>query len=156
MSRYVESSLTERLRSLVEPVAVELGLDLVDLEWKRLGAGGVLKVFVDRRGGVSLGECEKLSRRLDPLLDAEDLFPGRYNLEVSSPGLDRPLQGAADFERVVGERLRFRLRPSEGRPQALVGTLRGAGATLQVELDDGKTINLALDEIENARREVEF
>ncbi len=156
MARYVENSLAEHLRSLVEPVAGELGLDLVDLVWNRQGTGGVLKIFVDRRGGVSLGECEKLSRRLDPLLDAEDLFQGRYNLQVSSPGLDRPLRHAADFERAVGERVRFRLRPSESRPRALVGTLRGAGTRLRVELDDGKTIDLALDEIEDARREVEF
>ena len=156
MTRYVENSLAERLRGLVEPVAGELGLDVVDLEWKRHGAGGLLRIFVDRRGGVSLGECEKLSRRLDPLLDAEDLLPGRYNLEVSSPGLDRPLRRAADFERAVGERVRLRLRPSEGRPRSLVGTLHRAGATLQIELDDGKTIDLTLDEIEDARREVEF
>jgi ribosome maturation factor RimP len=156
MGGEVKDLLAERLRRLIEPVAEELGLDLVDLEWRRKGAGGVLRVFVDRRGGISLGECERLSKRLDPLLDAEDLLEGRYHLEVSSPGLDRPLRRVADFERAVGERVRFRLEPSEDRPGELVGRLCGAGATLRVELDDGRTIDLRLNEVRDARREVEF
>ncbi len=146
-------TLSDRLRAVIEPLAAELGLELVDLEWRPVG---LLTVFVDRAGGVSLGECERLSRRLDPLLDAEDLIAGRYRLQVSSPGLDRPLKRPADYARAVGARLRLTLRAQAGRARVWIGRLRAAGETLELETEDGQTLRVRPDEVESARREVDF
>jgi ribosome maturation factor RimP len=150
------STLSERLWRVIEPTASELGLELVDVEWKPAGPVALLRVFVDRPGGVTLEECARLSRRLDPLLDVEDLIPGRYHLQISSPGLDRPLRRPADFARAVGERVRLTLRAMAGRPRVCAGRLRAAGERVEVELDDGQILSLGLEEIEQARREVEF
>lgn len=149
-------TLTDRLWRVIEPLATELGLELVDLEWRPSGPVAVLTVYVDRPGGVNLGECERLSRRLDPLLDAEDLIALRYRLQVSSPGLDRPLRRPADFARALGDRVRLILRAQAGRARVCVGRLRAAGETIEVETDDGARIVVRLEEIEHARREVEF
>lgn len=149
-------TFTDRLRRVIEPLASELGLELVDLDWKPTRPVAVLTVYVDRPGGVNLGECERLSRRLDPLLDAEDLIRGRYRLQVSSPGLDRPLRSAADFARAVGQRVRLTLRAQAGRPRVCVGRLAAAGETLEVVAEDGARLVLRLEEVESARREVDF
>jgi ribosome maturation factor RimP len=149
-------TLTERLRRAIEPVAAELGLELVDIEFQRSGPRAALRVFVDRPGRVTLQECERLSRRLDPLLDAEDLIRGAFDLQVSSPGLDRPLRRPADFVRAVGERVRLRLRPLEGRPRVCTGRLRSAGEALELALDDGRILRLGVEEVEVGRIEVSF
>jgi ribosome maturation factor RimP len=151
-----DHAMTERLWAVIEPVALELGLELVDLEWRPAGPVAALRVFVDRPGGVNLGECERLSRRLDPLLDAEELVQGRYHLQVSSPGLDRPLRRIGDFRRAVGALLRLTLRPHSGRSRLLVGRLRAAADSLELELDDGRVEQISLEEVEHAVREVDF
>lgn len=152
----MDGALTDRLWRLIEPVAASLGLELVEVVWRQRGPASVLRVFADRPGGISLGDCERLSRRLNPLLDAEELLSGRYQLEVSSPGIDRPLRRPADFARALGERICLRLCAVGGRPRTLVGRLREAGESLQVELDDGSMCTIPVDEIEEARRQVEF
>jgi ribosome maturation factor RimP len=149
-------TLSERLWRAIEPVAAELGLDLVDVELKRSGPRAALRVFVDRPGRVTLQECERLSRRLDPLLDAEDLVRGTFDLQVSSPGLDRPLRRPADFARAVGERVRLTLRPLEGRQRVCTGALRSAGEVLELALDDGQVVRLSVEEVEYGRIEVSF
>lgn len=154
--RVASNTMTDRLRRVIEPVARELGLDLVDLEWRPAGPVAVLRVYVDRAGGVTLGECERLSRRLDPLLDVEGLIQGRYHLQVSSPGLDRPLRLPADFQRAVGDRVRLTLRAQAGRTRVCVGRLRAAGEALEMEMDDGRTEVVRLDEIEFGKREIDF
>jgi ribosome maturation factor RimP len=149
-------TLTERLWRAIEPVAAELGLELVDVEFRRSGSRAALRVFVDRPGRVTLQECERLSRRLDPLLDAEEVIQGAFDLQVSSPGLDRPLRRPADFARAVGERVRLTLRPLEGRQRVCTGRLRSAGEALELELDDGQIVRLSPEEVELGRIEVSF
>jgi ribosome maturation factor RimP len=149
-------TLSERLRRAIEPVAAELGLELVEVEFKHSGARAALRVFVDRPGRVTLQECERLSRRLDPLLDAEELIQGAFDLQVSSPGLDRPLRRPTDFTRAVGERVRLTLRPLEGRPRVCTGLLRAAGEVLELSLDDGTIVRLNAEEVELGRIEVSF
>jgi len=105
---------TEKLNQIVEPVVQGGGYELVDLEWKREGAGWVLRVFIDGPGGVTLEDCSRVSHTLSATLDVSDVIPAAYNLEVSSPGLDRPLKKEADFRRALGQKAKIRTRHPVG------------------------------------------
>src|SRR5438094_379538 len=114
-----------QLNRVAEAVALGQGYELVDLEWKHEAGSFVLRVCIDRRegeapgqpgGGVSLEDCAKVSRELSCVLDVEDVIPGttRYTLEVSSPGLNRPLKREADFRRFVGKKAKIRTKRPVG------------------------------------------
>lgn len=119
--------------ALVAPVAEELaarlGLEVVDVEYRREGGGWVLRVFIDKPGGVTLDDCQALSEELSDRLDDLDPIPTSYSLEVSSPGIERPLKRPADFERFAGRRVHVRtFAPLEGRRNfqgRLVGLVEG-------------------------------
>jgi ribosome maturation factor RimP len=97
--------LEERVRSLVEPVLARHGVELVALELRR-GRTRLLRVVADREGGIDLDTCARVSEELSRVLDADDPIAGTYTLEVSSPGLDRPMRTAAEFRRALGRRVR--------------------------------------------------
>lgn len=113
---------TEALDSLVRPAVAGQGYELVDLAWKRELGSSILRITIDRlpgQGYVSHDDCIKVSREVSALLDVHDVLPGHYSLEVSSPGVERPLKRAADFERFLGQKAKIRLRPDA--PQSDVG-----------------------------------
>lgn len=91
--------LIGKIEVLVLPLFDEMGLELVDIEYRREPQGWVLRFFLDKESGITLDDCAAASRQISSLLDVEDVIPTTYNLEVSSPGLDRPLKKRADFER---------------------------------------------------------
>jgi len=106
----------EELIELLEPEVVALGFELSDLEIRLGGGRGQLRLFIDHADGVGLADCEKVSRQVSAILDVEDPIPGDYNLEVSSPGLDRKLVKEEHFDRFAGENVRVKLRrPIEGK-----------------------------------------
>jgi ribosome maturation factor RimP len=95
--------IVDRVRELLLPILEEGGFELVDVEFVREPVGWVLRIYADRpEGGITISDCQWISERIGTLLDVEDLIPHAYNLEVSSPGLDRPLKTRRDFERHVG------------------------------------------------------
>ena len=94
------------IEEAVVPVVDAHGLELVDLEWRGLRSRGVLRVYVDKAGGVGIGECERLSRELGDVLDAAAVIEGAYDLEVSSPGLDRQLKKDREYRWAVGKQVR--------------------------------------------------
>lgn len=136
------------LRALLEPTVERLGFDLVALEWVG-GRRGTLRLSIDKPGGVGADDCALVSRRVGPLLDEADPFPSAYDLEVSSPGIDRPVQRPDDFRRFQGYRIR--LRAAEGLPRRrFTGTLHGLdGEDVLVEVD-GQTHRVPLDAVEAA------
>jgi ribosome maturation factor RimP len=101
-----EEEQVARIERVIEPVLRDYGLELVDLEWRAHGPRGVLRVFIDKPGGVALSELERVSREVGDVLDVEDVIAGRYDLEVSSPGLDRPLRKDREFLWARGKRIR--------------------------------------------------
>jgi len=101
-------SVADRVRELARPIINDLGFELVDLEYKREGQGWILRFFIDKPGGVTLDDCALFSREVSLVLDVEDFIHQAYHLEVSSPGLDRPLKEPADFERFKGERIKVK------------------------------------------------
>ena len=101
-----EAETRDLIEETVAPVVVDHGLELVDLEWRGLRPRGVLRLYVDKPGGVGIGDCERLSRELGDVLDAAALIDGGYDLEVSSPGLDRQLRKEREYRWALGKPVR--------------------------------------------------
>jgi ribosome maturation factor RimP len=154
----VTDGLLETLDSLARRAALAEGLQIAWVELKRQGGSPVLRVFIEREdGSASLADCERLTKRLGLLLDVEDPIESAYVLEVSTPGLDRPLREEKDYERFTGRLARVRTKaPFDGRKR-FVGRLGGiqSGAVLIDDEEVGE-VKVPLSLIENARLEVEF
>jgi ribosome maturation factor RimP len=137
-----------RLEKVVEPAVSGLGFELVDVQ--QSSGGGLLRLFIDKPGGITVEDCAAVSRHLSRVLAVEGIDYER--LEVSSPGLDRPLRKGADFARFAGHKAEVRMRtPDPTGRRRFVGVLRGAeGGRVQIELD-GQTVTLELADMERAR-----
>jgi ribosome maturation factor RimP len=157
-----QTDLVSRVTELAESLAASLGMELVDIEYKREGHAMVLRLFVDREGGVTLDDCAKVSRELSEILDVEDFIQAHYTLEVSSPGLNRPLKKPADYERYRGRLVRiktFDLLPDDaGNPRkTFVGELLGLDSkVVRLKLNEGQTAGVPLDKVAKANLEFEF
>jgi len=146
----------EKIREAAERVAGAAGLDVLDVEWK-VGRQRFLRIILDKAGGVSHGDCERVSHELGVILDVEELIPGPgYVLEVSSPGLDRKLVQPAEFERFAGRRAKISLsQPVEDR-NFFEGRLAGfAEGMVRLEVD-GRVFALPFDWIRKAQLVVEL
>src|SRR5689334_12695145 len=144
--------LRDQLRELLAPVVAGLGYQLWELEFLPRSGGGLLRIYIDSAAtGISLDDCERVSRAVSETLDAADPIPGQYTLEVSSPGLDRVLRTREHFERFAGERVKLEMmQPIEGRKR-FAGRLLGVGASeITLELENGR-ISLPIDDIHRAR-----
>jgi ribosome maturation factor RimP len=152
------------MREIAERVAAAHGLELFEITFRREGRGEVLRVILDRPGpaatpeeSVSIADCERVSHELSTILDVEDVLPRAYTLEVSSPGLDRPLRSAGDFRRFSGRAAKIVMRQPIERQTAFKGRLRGVdGDDVLFEKEGGKHVRLPLALIGRARLDVEF
>ena len=144
-------SLQTRITALAEQVAAPMGMEIVLLEIKGEGNHSVVRTFIDQPGGVTLDDCERFSKRFSVSLDVENWIPFSYVLEVSSPGVNRPLVKEADFQRYCGKNIKVRTRlPIEGQRNfkgKIVGITEGR---LGLEVAPGKQIEIALTDIEKA------
>ncbi len=139
------------LRGRLESGVQALGFELVDVELMGGRQHQTLRVYIDSPQGVTVDDCADVSRQLSAILDVEDPFPGSYTLEVSSPGLDRPLVTPADFRRFQGAVVKIRLlQPQDGR-RNFTGRLVEATAEAAVVEVDGARFSLPFDVIERAR-----
>lgn len=136
------------LDKVIEPAVTGMGYELVDV--RASGGGRLLRLFIDKPGGVTLDDCEAVSRHLARVLAVEGIDYER--LEVSSPGLDRPLRKSSDFARFAGRKADVRMRtPDASGRRRFVGVLRGAEAgQVKVEME-GQTVQLALDDVDRAK-----
>jgi ribosome maturation factor RimP len=140
----------ERLIELLEPPLAALGFELADLD-AHLGRRGLLRIFIDRVGGVTLDDCERVSEQLGAWLDVEDPLPGSYVLEVSSPGFDRRLRTLEHFARFAGEPVKVELKDARDGRRRLSGQLKGTeGADVLIDVD-GEVWRVALNDIAMAR-----
>jgi ribosome maturation factor RimP len=146
----------EQLRGIASPVVAGLGYELVDLEWKHEGRW-VLRLFLDRDGGISHDDCARASRALSAELDVADAIHAPYVLEVSSPGLDRPLRAERDFARFAGKNARIRTRHPVGESRRnFKGKLIGAAeGKVRIEVD-GQEYEIPVDDVEKANLEIEL
>ena len=118
-----KSELESRVGRLAEPEILKEGVELVDVEFVREGKVQCLRVLIDKRGGVTIDECEAVSRRIDPILEEAGLMADVDTFEVSSPGLDRPLKKPADFVRHMGEKVDVGLYKAIDGDKTITGTL---------------------------------
>jgi ribosome maturation factor RimP len=141
----------DELKQLLEPTIERLGYEVVDVEVRLGVGGGLVRLFIDKPDGVDLDDCEKVSLAVSALLDVEDPVPGNYNLEVSSPGLDRKLTKPSHFQRFAGETVKVQTRfPIEGR-RRFRGTLVSSDDENIVVEVDGESHSLPLKTIDTAR-----
>jgi ribosome maturation factor RimP len=144
------------LERMVAPVVEAVGLDLVEVTFRREAGGKVLRITVDREGGVDLDTIADASERVSRRLDVEGFDPGPYRLEVSSPGLERPLRRPADFVRRIGERIKVRTAEPGGEAASLVGTLVAAGDEgASIATEEGER-RVAYEDMVSARTVVDW
>jgi ribosome maturation factor RimP len=162
-----DASVVDRVRDVAGRVAAGYGLEIFDVQFRREAPGMVLRVQIDRPGAaataddsVSVDDCARVSRDLSAILDVEDVVPGAYTLEVSSPGLDRPLRRAEDYQRFTGRRAKLVMRePVDGQTffkGRLGGIDEGGTAAVLIDTDDGRRHRVPLGVITRANLEVEF
>ncbi len=147
----MREALQARVTALAEQVAASMGMQIVLVEIKGGGNHSIVRAYIDEPGGVSLESCERFSKRFSVVLDVEDCIPFSYILEVSSPGLDRPLVKESDYQRFTGREARVRTRlPVEGQ-RSFKGKILGATeGRIRLEVPPGRQIEIALAEIEKA------
>lgn len=138
------------LRKLVEPAITALGYELVGVEFSQ-GKTGVLRIYIDSDEGIGVDDCSAVSHQVSGILEVEDPIRGQYSLEVSSPGLDRPLFQASDFDRFAGHQVTLRLlAPVDGQRKfkGILGGLRDGQVVIEMDKEE---LVVALDEIDQAR-----
>jgi len=146
-----------RIREILEPILQQRGLELVDVTLRTEMGRWILRVTMDCDGGVHVDHCTAVSRELSVHLDVEDLVPVKYYLEVSSPGLDRPLKEEKDFNRFAGRRVLIRTHCSIDGRRKIAGNLEGIHEGIViVTLEDGQRIQVPVEDISSARLDYEF
>lgn len=140
-----------KLNDLLQPLVEELGYEFVGLEYSGATKNAVLRIYIDRDGGIDLDDCTRVSREVAALLDVEDPIRGQYNLEISSPGLDRPLFTPEQFSRFAGEEVAVNLyAPQEGRRKFKGSILGAENETVRLQID-GEEVRLDFANIAKAR-----
>lgn len=138
------------VEAIVEPVVLSLGYELVGMEFLTQGRNGLLRVYIDIEDGITLDDCQRVSHQLSGVLDVEDVIKGQYQLEVSSPGLDRPLFKLEHFERFAGHKAKLKLITPVNGQRKFRGTLRGVrDGQVILEIEDGE-IALPISAIDKA------
>ena len=146
--------IPERVKQIAEPKAEELGLELIDCEYKKEGGRRVLRLYIDKKGGVGLDDCEAVSRSVEPVLDSEDFIDEAYTFEVSSPGLDRPLKTDKDFVRYEGEDVEVGLYAAIDGKKKFTGKLIGRKDGV-VSIDcGGQTLEFQQKDISKVKRTI--
>ena len=147
----MNTDTASQIADLLRPSLGHLGIDLVDVHWSGRGRGAVLRVVIDREGGVTLDDCERVSNAASAVLDAYDPIEASYRLEVTSPGAERPIRTADDWRNAMGRRVNARLRSGDGEQ-----VVEGALVSLSVETPvdgDGRALHGTADvEVRDKRR----
>jgi ribosome maturation factor RimP len=160
MSTQKEDTCTLVTR-IAQPILESLGLELVDIEFGRVGHSAVLRIFIDKEGGVMLDDCAEFSRELSMILDVDDVIACNYTLEVSSPGLERPLKKQADYDRFIGRLVKVRTyQPyqddSGNKRKTFLGRLEGlVDGVVKLKLTEGQAASIPIDRVAKANLEYE-
>ncbi len=154
--------VAQKVEELIQPLLGAFGVELVDLEYKREGRQMVLRLYLDKPGGITLDDCAEVSREFSTILDVEDCIPGEYTLEVSSPGLNRPLKKHSDYEKAVGRLVKVKtfaqVADEKGNlRKTFLGTLQGIeGDAVVILLTEGQRAVIPLTQVAKAHLEFEF
>ncbi len=158
MTQPVKQTTLTKVEEIAARVGASENLEIVEVELLGGGRNRVLRIFIDKPGGVSHSDCEQVSQQVGTILDVEDVIPGgAYTLEVSSPGVERKLRYARDFERFKGQKAKVLLRIPVENQRRWEGTVAGvAGQTVILEPSPGRQIQFAVDDIERANLKFEW
>ena len=152
----MKETVAERVWEVAEPLVMEEGLEIVDVEHRRESRGWVLRLFVDREGGISLDDLTRVSRQLGDVLDAHDVVPGAYTLELSSPGINRRLRRPQHFSRYIGGKVRVKVTAPQNGRRVFVGTLESVDESgIRVSDQTGVHV-IAFGNIAQANYEADF
>ena len=147
----------QKTEALLLPIVEEKGYELVDVEYVKEGSNWYLRAYVDKEGGITINDLEAVSRKLSDLLDEEDFISDAYILEVSSPGLGRPLKKDKDFDRSIGEEIEIHLYRSIDGNKQYVGVLKSYDKeTITIETEDGDEINVDRTNVSLVRLTIDF
>jgi ribosome maturation factor RimP len=150
-------NLAARIQDFAEQLAASMGLEIVLVEIKGGSNRSIVRTYIDKPGGIAIVDCESFSKRMSVLLDVEDWIPFSYTLEVSSPGLNRPLVKETDFQRFAGKNARLRTRGPIGGQKNFRGKILGAvSGKVGIEVAPGKRVDIAVGEIEKANLIIEI
>lgn len=151
------SEVAGRIRELLDPILESRGLFLWEMDFGKVGPKWLLRIYIDREAGVTLEDCETVSRDLSAVLDVEDFIPHEYTLEVSSPGLDRTLHTPEHFKRFTGSRVRVKTFLPINGEKVFHGELTGMeDSIVKLMLEGGKVMEIPLGDISKASLEVVF
>lgn len=152
----IEENIIYNIKELLEPILFEKNLELFDLEYQGQGHRGVLRVFIDKEEGVTINDCTVISRELGTLLDVHEVIPGSYTLEVSSPGLTRPLKKPSDYVRFKGKAVKIKTIEDIEDKNIFTGKLLDfKDETVYIETD-GTNYLIPYSKIEKANLELDF
>jgi ribosome maturation factor RimP len=144
--------IINRVTAFAEELLPSMGLELVEVQFRREQHGWVLRLLIDAEEGITLDHCSKVSREVGVYLDVEDLIGHAYHLEVSSPGLERRLARITDFERFCGSKAKIRLHQAIDDEKVVVGEIVNvSGNDIEMEMENGKRVVISFDLISRAR-----
>jgi ribosome maturation factor RimP len=145
------SQIADQVREIAERVGASEHIEIVDVELRGGGNNQLLRIYIDKPEGVSHADCELISQNVGTILDVEDLIPGSYTLEVSSPGVERKLSKPRDFERSVGKKIKVLLREPVEQQRRWDGTLKQfSEGVVTLEPSPGREVRFRLDQLEKA------
>ena len=149
--------VVDAARRIAEPVINDMGYELADVKFVTEGKRPCLRFFIDKEGGVGINDCQAVSREIDTLIEVENIIKGSYVLEVSSPGLDRPLYKPSDYIRFEGSLAKVRTREPLDGQKVFLGRIGSAGEEgFNIITENGKVYEILYNQVEKARLEVEF
>jgi len=151
-----KGSVVESIETLVTPILDENRLELVDVEYKKEGKNWILRIFIDKEGGVAVGDCSLVSRQIEDLIEVEEIVPSSYTLEVSSPGLDRPLKNEKDFLRFQGKRAHVTTYAPIDQQKNFKGTIRDFREDVLFLETERQLVEIPKNQIAKARLEIEI
>lgn len=151
-----DEGVAERIVSLIMPVIEGAGMEMVDLEYRREGSGWVLRIFIDKEGGVTLDDCTYISREVEAVVDPLDMVHHEYNLEVSSPGLNRPLKRESDFKRFIGKLAKIKTIEAIDGSRNFRGRIDGCENGVVFINVDGVVHDIPVTMVAKANLEYEF
>ncbi len=152
------AKITDKIIDLINPVIGDMGYELVGVEYVASGKHSILRVYIDIDNGIGIEDCEKVSRQLSAIFDVEDPISGQYNLEVSSPGIERPLFHIGHYQRFLGNDIKLRMvRPIDGQRKfsGTIGSVSEVNNTIELVTELGP-VTLDIDMIEKANLVADF
>lgn len=152
----MDEVLLEKLKELISPILAIDRVELIDIVFKAEGKGGILRLLVDKPYGITLNECSQLNRDISEALDKSGIIEGRYILEVSSPGADRPIITEKDFLRAKGKRVRIITKESICGMCEHIGELTGVSGVIVTILKEDALLDIPIEKIKAAKEYVSF